>query len=317
MGSTLNVPNLRVCVIDIGSNSTRYMIADLDRQARRITVLFQGTQITRMAAGILSGTLLPENASQTLEAVEKFFAHALSLAVSDFKIFGTAALREANNSEAFSQSVKEKIGYPLEIIDAEREAWLTEIAIAESFSLKDKNFCGLDIGGGSAQWIFHSPGKPSRLRSLPLGSVRLTKEFLNSDPPEPGQILALRKHVRQAVHAKWRLEENALNAPLIGVGGTITTVAAMIQGLKTYDHGKIHGCKIRRSQWEDLLKQLSCLTAAQRLSLPGLQRGREDIIIAGITVLDIVASFMDANEITVSDRGLLYGMLVEYLQELK
>ena len=122
----LNVPNMRVCVIDIGSNSTRYMVADLDRGARRITVLFQGTQITRLGAGMESGIIRPENAAKTLEVVERFFGHALSLAVSDFKIVGTAALREASNREEFCRRVVEKTGYPLLAVDGEKEAALTE-----------------------------------------------------------------------------------------------------------------------------------------------------------------------------------------------
>ena len=316
MPSTLNAPNRRVCAIDIGSNSTRYMIADLDRQTRRITVLFQGTQITRLGAGMGSGKILPEHAHKTLEVVERFFSHALSLAVSDFKIVGTAALREATNSEEFAQKVAEVIGYPLWVIDGQKEAQLMEMAITESLSIIDKTFLGVDIGGGSTELIFHRPGTVSRYLSLPLGAVRLTERFFTADPPIPSQMQSLDRHVVGELEASLHADASHASSSVVGVGGTITTLAAMVQGLKTYDHGKIHGCMMSRPQWENILDMLAKMTSTQRRAIPGLQRGREDIIVAGILVLAAIANHFNTQEITVSDRGVLYGMLVEYLDEM-
>ena len=323
MPSTLNIPNRRVCAIDVGTNSTRYMIADIDRQTRRITVLFQGVQVTRIGAGIDRGEILPESAGKTLEAIEQFFAHAISLAVSDFKIIGTAALREAGNREDFCKKVLEATGFPLEVVEASKEAAITELAIAHSLTLQQTPFCGLDIGGGSVQFIFHHPQKQkgqetSRYQSLSLGAVRMTERFLMADPPTPSQTDSLQNYVRAMLGD--HLPADTIGAEtwqLVGVGGTITTAAAMVLGLKTYDHGKIHGSIITKTQWESILRRLSAIPASQRIHLPGLQRGREDIIVAGLVVLDAITKHLGAKEVTVSDRGLLYGMLVAYLEEME
>ncbi len=327
MPSRLNVPNRRVCAIDVGTNSTRYMIADMDRQARRITVLFQGTQVTRIGAGLGSkgerGVILPEGADKTLEAIEQFFAHALSLAVSDFKIFGTAALREAANSQDFCQRVFDMTGFPLEVIQGSREAAITELAIIHSLALTQTPFCGVDIGGGSVQFIVHQPpgrkdkGAP-RHESLPLGAVRMTEQFLTVDPPTAAQMESIIHYVDEILRDILPKVSLGAAAPLlVGVGGTITTVAAMVQELKTYDHRKIHGAIITKAHWEGILKRLATMPASARAVLPGLQRGREDIIIAGLIVLDTIAKHLGTEQVRVSDRGLLYGMLVEYLEEME
>ncbi len=316
MNSSLNVPNMRVCAMDIGSNSTRYMIADLDRATGRITVLFQGGVITRLGAGISSSSpTLPEEARQkTLQAMRQFFAHALSLAVADFKIVGTAALREAQNGAAFSSAISEETGYPVEIIDGGKEAKLLGGAIAHSLDLVARPFVALDIGGGSAQILSHESAMHQSHISLPLGAVRLTEKFLRSDPPGGPEQDALRDFAAQ----EWRKAGLSVpaDAMLVGAGGAITTLAALVQGLKVYDHSKIHGYQIGRAQWRQQSEALCRLTAPQRRDLPGMQKGREDIIVAGILTLDALAEAMGKDSITISDRGVLYGILVERLKEL-
>ncbi len=316
MNSSLNVPNMRVCAMDIGSNSTRYMIADLDRATGRITVLFQGGAITRLGAGISSArpSLSEEAQQKTLQAMRQFFAHALSLAVSDFKIVGTAALREAQNGPAFSSAISEETGYPVEIIDGGKEAKLLSSAVSHSLGLAARPFVALDIGGGSAQILHHEAPDRENHTSLPLGAVRLTEKFLRCDPPTAQEQNALRDFAAR----EW--DKAGMTVPsdsiLVGAGGAITTLAALAQGMKIYDHSKIHGYTIGRMQWRQQGEKLCRLTSAQRRDLPGMQKGREDIIVAGILTLDALAAAMGKDGITVSDRGVLYGILVERLKEL-
>jgi exopolyphosphatase / guanosine-5'-triphosphate,3'-diphosphate pyrophosphatase len=313
MNAMLNVSSRRVCVIDVGTNSTRYTIADIDRERHRITILFQGSKITRLGAGITDATILPDHAQKTLEVIQRFYDHALSLAVSDFKIVGTAILREAKNGEAFCQKVEGYAGVPLRVLDGCTEGHLAETAIAHSLSLTDKGFIGVDIGGGSIQIMVHNSGQPSLYESLPLGAVRLTKTFLPSDPPTGVQMQALGDHLSAALEpviAKMQLPSAHI---LVGVGGTITTASAMIQALKVYDHAKIHGSKLEATQWKALLHKICRLPALARLKLPGLEKGREDILPAGLLALDALACALGKETITVSNRGLLYGLLLEYV----
>ncbi len=308
---------MRVCAMDIGTNSTRYMVADLDSQSSRVTVLFQGGKITRLGGDIGKGKIAPEHFAKTLDAVDQFFTHALSLAVSDFKILGTAALREATNGADFCQEVQSRTGFPLTIITGEKEAALTELAIANSLHLQDKPFVGFDIGGGSAQIICHDPGKSSRYESLPLGALRLSQQFLTDDPPRVDQMQALQNHAQLLIRDALQKIVPSPGCVLVGVGGTATTASAMIQKLRVYDHAKIHGSTIRQDNWDKLVASLAALSSAQRMNQTGLQKGREDIIVAGLAVMSILAQQCDAKEILVSDRGVLYGTLAEYLHEMK
>ncbi len=302
---------VRVCAIDIGTNSTRYMIAEIDRKTRGIRVLVQGTEVTRVGAGIGRREIFLSSTQKTLDTIKKFVAHAQSAGVSLLSIYGTAALREAQNGAEFCSQIKDLTGFPVTLIDGIKEAQLTELAIVDSLGLADRPFRGLDIGGGSIQIIFHVPGRPTIYRSLPLGAVRLTEKFLKSDPPAEYEISAMKEYVLDLMQIFLNINPLDSGAFTIGVGGTMTTLAAIIQGLAVYDHEKIHGFKIGRGEWEKCWDQLAKISTDHRRNIPGLQTGREDIIVAGLFMLEFLSKSLGFEEILVSDHGLLYGMVIE------
>jgi exopolyphosphatase/guanosine-5'-triphosphate,3'-diphosphate pyrophosphatase len=224
---------------------------------------------------------------------------------------GTAALRRARNASVFLDETKRRLGLEVAVISGEEEGRLAFEAVArgrEEEGAAAGRLLVLDIGGGSTEVIAGEGRRLDWARSLDLGSVRLTERFLLDDPPLVPQRQALVAQVRAAFAA---LPEPPGAGPidLVGIAGTNTTLAAMKAGLRVYDAEAIRRTPIAPGELDDLIARLATMPAAARLALPGLEPGREDVILAGAVIArEALARFRMA-AMSVSDRGVRHGVI--------
>jgi exopolyphosphatase / guanosine-5'-triphosphate,3'-diphosphate pyrophosphatase len=297
---------MNLATIDIGTNTTLLLVARTDPTIEAIEEI---AEITRLGRGIGSaGALDSEAIARTLAVLREFAAvarhHGARIAA-----VGTESLRRAPNAAAFLGPAAEILGTEVEVIDGAREAALTFRAVLASFAdVRAGELVVVDIGGGSTEIVIASDGKIEFQTSLPLGSVRLTEAFVRHDPATIGEQTAIARAVDAAVHA---IPFSRKAATLVGVAGTVTSLAAMALELESYDPTRVHGLRLSRVELGRQLARLGAATQAERERMVGLDPRRADVILAGALVLDRIAAAAGVGEIRVSDRGIRWGLLFE------
>lgn len=301
---------MRVCAIDIGSNSVRCLVADV-APGGNISPVERSLEITRLGEGMgKKQTIAPEAAERTSAAVARYVELGRRARAESFLLFGTAILREADNAQSFIDEVRGKTGYEIRILSGEEEAELVYRGVTRSVSPTPSDALVIDIGGGSVEVITRSADGALALKSIPIGCVRMTEWYLRADPPKADELASLREHV-----ARMLVKEVPIGAApparIFGAGGTITTAATLVLGLAHYDPAKIHGCMISLAQITGLTAKLSAMPLEARRKVPGLEKKRADIIVAGLVALRRIMEFYGLNKITVSDEGILHGAILE------
>lgn len=289
----------RYGAIDIGTNSTRLLIAGL--QEGRVLPLYSALRITRLGEGMTRGEgLRPEAVRRTLKALAEYRQLLEEFGVGRVRVVATSAAREAADASAFIRQVREETGLMVEVIPGEEEAYLSYLGACRGLPGISSGMV-MDIGGGSTEFTFCATGGERPVcRSVPMGAVRLTEQPLLLD-----RLLALYKPVLDGL--------SAIGADrLIGVGGTVTTLAAVDQGLVDYDRERVHGYRLTRPAVERILFHLAAKDSRERRAVPGLQPERADIIVAGTTILWMVLSYLGAAQITVSEADLLHGIILKF-----
>lgn len=308
--------------IDIGTNTLRLLVAETGRDS--FQVLCEDRKITRLGQELDRGGMLTREAmDRSLKALESFSRDIRHHAALQTAVIGTSALRIAKNAASFISDVKEKTGLEIRVITGEEEARLT---LAGVFRVL-KGFKGLrndtlesalvvDIGGGSTEIIaVHAPKKPT-MASLPLGAVYLTDRFIKNDPPEPVEIASLRRAIGAILeqHAGWF--KAGPGTVFIGTAGTITTLAAMDLELEEYDPDKINCHPLTREAVNAIVRTLSTTPIPERRTMPGLEAGREDIILAGAVVTQEIMKKFGCATMIVSDWGLREGIVLDLYERL-
>ena len=297
---------MNLATIDIGTNTTLLLVA---RSGPAVEVLEERAEITRLGRGIgRQGALDGEAIARTLAALRDFAAvarrHGARIAA-----VGTEALRRASNAAAFLGPAAEILGTEIEVIDGEREAALTFRAVVASFpDLRAGPLVVVDIGGGSTEIVLASDGDVQFRTSLPLGSVRLTEAFVRHDPATAAEQEAIAQAIDTAIAAVPFARQAA---PLVGVAGTVTSLAAMAQLLASYDPARVHGYRLSRRDLGGEIARLAAATQAERERMTGLDPRRADVILAGALILDRVAAAAGVDEVRVSDRGIRWGLFHE------
>jgi exopolyphosphatase / guanosine-5'-triphosphate,3'-diphosphate pyrophosphatase len=295
--------------IDVGTNTTLLLVARAEPSGA-IEVLENRAEITRLGRGIgAGGALGAEGIARTLEVLRGYAAlahqHGARIAA-----IGTEALRRAPNGEAFLGPAAAILGVPVEVIAGAREAALTFRSAAASFphDAKAGAMIVVDIGGGSTEIVVSERGEVTWSRSLPLGSVRLTEAHVRHDPPEAGELDAISREVDAALEAvPWP----ASPATLVGIAGTVTSLAAMALGLASYDPDRVHGYDLDVAALEVEIARLRAAPQAERERFVGLDPKRADVILAGALILARIAAAARVPTIRVSDRGIRWGLLYE------
>jgi exopolyphosphatase/guanosine-5'-triphosphate,3'-diphosphate pyrophosphatase len=319
-----------IATIDIGTNTALLLVARAAEDAKDSMdgapeVLENAAEVTRLGRGIgLDGALGREGIAATLAAVERYAALARKHDAEVFAV-GTEALRRAPNAADFLGPAREVLGRDIEVIAGEREAELTFRAVAESFprELAAGPCVIVDIGGGSTEIVQSVAGEAVSRRSIPLGSVRLTERHFRydrHDPPSPAEADAVRADIAETIARSGALVggseadgDRSPGAPwtLIGVAGTVTSLAAMSLGLPTYDPERVHGARLSVAALETQLARLAVADQRARETIIGLDPKRADVIFAGALILHRIAELARADVIVVSDRGIRWGLYFE------
>jgi exopolyphosphatase/guanosine-5'-triphosphate,3'-diphosphate pyrophosphatase len=295
--------------VDIGTNTTLLLVA---RTTPAIEVIEERAEITRLGRGIGGaggpGMLDGEAIARTLAVLREFAATARRHEARIVAV-GTEALRRAPNAAAFLEPAAEILGAPVEVIDGEREAALTFRAVVESFAdIGRGELIVVDIGGGSTEIVLASDGRARLRTSLPLGSVRLTETFVRHDPPTTAEQAAIAGAVDAALRS---VPMPPPPATLVGVAGTVTSLAAMALELGSYDPARVHGYRLSRADLGRQVARLGGATQTERERMIGLDPRRADVILAGAVILDRIAAAAAAGEVRVSDRGIRWGLMYE------
>jgi len=298
---------MRQAVIDIGTNSVLMVIAEVSGTAG-LNVLRDEAKITRLGDGIWHNNMISEPALQrTVDTLQEYLRICRDFHVDAVDVIGTEIFRRAWNSPDIQKKIHEQTGLKVKVLSGKEEALCTfRSALPENIG-NNKDYIVIDIGGGSTEIIIGSLSGQHFTWSLPLGAVVLTAEYLNNDPPKPSELREAQKYIGERI---CRLPPMKQKKSAIGIGGTITTLAAINLNLTEFDPVKIESKSLTKNAVKFILNRFSKLSARERLSIPGMEKGREDIIIAGTAVLLEFLNYYMLESIRVSTKGVRYGYLV-------
>ena len=301
---------MRVAAIDVGTNSTRLLVAeplaDGFRSVERRMV------ITRLGQGVGERRILaPEALERTLTTIADYAATCGELGVGKLRVTGTSAVRDARNRDAFFDGVRHLTGVDAELLTGEQEAAATFLGAVSDLDDPAPRLV-VDIGGGSTEFIV-GESEPVRAVSLDIGCVRMLEKHLHTDPPPPEELAALREEVRGEIDAIADDLEVPPGARLIGVAGTVTQLAALKAGLPVYDPDVTHHAVLSHGDVRRLARRLEPLTYSQRKRIKGLEPGRADVIVAGAEILLCVMEAFDAPEVLTSEKDILDGLVIQLL----
>jgi exopolyphosphatase / guanosine-5'-triphosphate,3'-diphosphate pyrophosphatase len=289
---------MRVGAVDLGTNSTRLLVADVDDG--RVQEVARRTQITRLGEGVDERRkLLPLPVARVRNVLSDYRRELEQLGAERVLTIGTSAVRDAENGEAFLGEIEWSYGFATRLVTGDEEAQLTLRGVATGRPL-DEGTVVLDVGGGSTELT-----TTTERTSIDVGSVRLTERHLRSDPPAPSALAAAAREVRDLLP---QLEPTAA----VGVAGTITTLAALELG--GYDPDRVHGFHLSRAAAERQLERLASLPLAERRKLPGLEPDRAPVIVGGALIVCNVLDRYGLPGLEVSERDLLHGAALEAAQ---
>lgn len=299
--------NRRVAAIDFGTNTARLLV--VDRSGNRFEPLCLDREIVRMGGGFCRERgLSPEAWERGLSCLKRFAARIGQIGgCHDIRAVATSAVRDACNGAGFVEAVRRETGICLEVIDGIREGALTLKGVLAGLDEPHDEIVLFDVGGGSTEYTLARMGEAVFIRSLPLGVVRLTEG--------KGEPAAMRDKIRRELAGLQAELDRAgrlctRDAVLIGTAGTATTLAAICLGLREYDHRLVNNAVVSRGQIEAVYERLLPMAPAERLQVPGLEKGREDLIIAGILITLETMEMTGQSCLKVSDYGLLEGLVV-------
>ena len=259
---------------------------------------------------------------RTLEALAAFADLLRHEGVEKIFAVGTGVLREAKNGKAFLEKVWKQTGLLLRIVSGEEEAGLMLKGVLGSLQEKTSSRIIADVGGWSTELVWVEGREPRKMQSVPIGTVALTERFLRKDPPPQEDLESLAAWTK-GVLGEFRkaferegLRVEGLHPQLVGTAGTMTTLAAIDQGLTVYAPEKITGHRISRSTLEKIYFHLRSIPIEERREVPGLEKGREDLIIAGAVVALNLLEVFGLKALMVVDSGLLEGILLDGLERM-
>lgn len=303
---------MRVAAIDVGTNSTRLLVAEEDASGFR--AVDRRLVITRLGEGVDRRRALAQEAlERTLRVVADYAAACGEYEVEKLRVTGTSAVRDARNKEDFFNGVQMLTGQKPELLTGEIEARTTFLGALSDLP-EGGDILVVDIGGGSTELIFGRVG-PERLISLDIGCVRMFEKHLASDPPGDEELEALRAEVNDRLTGAREQLDVPPGARLIGVAGTVTQLAALNSGLPVYDPDVTHHMVLSHGDVRRLARRLETMTYSQRLRIRGMPEGRADVIVAGAEILTAVMETFDSAEVLVSEKDILDGLVIELLQD--
>jgi exopolyphosphatase / guanosine-5'-triphosphate,3'-diphosphate pyrophosphatase len=308
---------VRVAVVDIGTNSTRLLVADVapfaDGATPRVTELERRSIVTRLGQGVdATGALQDEAVDRVVAVLAEYRAAIDALHAKRTVAVLTSAVRDARNGPAFAARVRDEFGLEAHTIPGAEEARLTFLgATSERPAGAPAPVVVIDIGGGSTEFVVGEGGELLFHVSTQSGAVRQTERHLHSDPPAPAELHAMRAQVRSIIETKVPAEVRTGTRAAIAVAGTATSLAAIDQNLEPYDPARVHGYVLTLERAREALERLAAMTEEERRHVPGLHPARAPTIVAGATHLVEALEAFNLDSTEVSEHDILRGAALE------
>ena len=305
----------RVAVIDMGSNSTRLLVADV--AAGRVRELVRDTRITRLAQGVdATGELAAEAVERVLAALGDYRAEIDRLGAERIAAVATSAVRDASNGRDFLETLRDRFAIDARTLSGDEEAQLTFLGATAARPAGGDPTLVLDIGGGSTELVVGVPGDaPAFYASTQAGAVRQTERHVSADPPPADDLQAMAAEVRGIIAAAVPDEVRRAARSGIAVAGTATSVAAIDQELDPYDPDRVHGYELSLAASERVLAMLAALPEADRRAVPGLHPERAPTIVAGVVILVEVMRSFGLEAMETSEADILHGAALRSVTE--
>ena len=308
---------MRLAGVDIGTLTCRLLIADLApggglkevRSERRILRLGEGVDQTKRLSGAAMDRVI-QCLREWRELIDAAHVDA-EVAVA------TSAVRDAANRDEFLDRVKHEAGFDVEIISGDEEARRTLLGIRSGLPPGVTDVLALDIGGGSTEFILDRPGQKPVVQSIDVGVVRLCERLLHHDPPTDEELRQAREWIARETKTAVAGMGHYQTATFVGTAGTITSLAAMAQKLSTYEPARIHNYQLQLSTIQEIEQTLLSRKKADRAGLPGLEKGREEVIAAGAIIIRTIMETLGVASVLVSDLGLREGVLIDLAMRMR
>jgi exopolyphosphatase / guanosine-5'-triphosphate,3'-diphosphate pyrophosphatase len=299
---------MRVAVVDIGTNSTRLLIAEVDPASGAVEELVRRSTVTRLGDGVDAGGTLSDAACDRVFATLAEYREAIDAhhCVANLAVL-TSAVRDASNGPEFASRVREDYALNARVLSGEEEAQLTFLGAMAGRPAPTEPTVVIDIGGGSTEFVVGVGRTAGFHTSVPAGVVRMSERHLHSDPPKPSELQALGIDVGETFLAGLPAEERAPVKRGIAVAGTATSAASIELELDPYDPSRVHGHTLLLATVEMLLARLADMTEAERRTVIGLHPDRAPTIVAGMVLLVEAFQAFGLEEIEVSEHDILYG----------
>lgn len=303
---------MRAAAIDIGTNSIRLLVAEIDRPDGPLVTLDRRMTITRLGQGVdATRRLAPEAIARTVDALCTYRAAIDAIGdVTAVRATATSAARDAGNRDDFFTAAADALGVTPELLSGSEEARLSFLGATTGLAdIAPGPYLVVDIGGGSTEFVVGT-AEPEGLRSVDIGCVRLTETWLHGDPPTPEE-LSRAVHVVREYLADVRREVPAVATAktLVGLAGTVSSFAMIEQGLAVYERDRVHHFRLTRAAAEDVFRTLATEPAADRRHNPGLEPGRVDVIVGGAIILVSVLRIFGFDELLTSEADILDGLV--------
>ncbi len=297
----------KYAILDIGTNSIKFFLFSIENG--KSTAIIDTNNISRLGEGLLkTGIISNEAMDRNLIALSEFMEIAKEKNVQEITAVGTMCLRTAKNSDVFLQKVEEKLGLKIKVIPGEEEARLSYLSVLSTIGNTDKEVVVFDTGGGSTEFIFGKGTSLNNRISLNLGAVHPTEEFLLSDPVTEDELKKMQDYMIRF------FKENITKTTadyLIGIGGTVTSMGAVMHKMVKYDPSLIQGSIMSLSEVKNQIKLYQRKTIEERKSIPGLQPKRADVILSGASIIESIMKIFQIKSFIISDRGLRHGLMFD------
>ncbi|MEA2016129.1 MAG: Ppx/GppA phosphatase family protein [Actinomycetota bacterium] len=311
---------MRLAAIDIGTNSTRLLLGDYSRDI--FSILERKMRITRLGSGLgENNTISKDSADKTLDILKTYNKLIESYNVNKCRAVGTSALRTAKNRSDFISSAEKILGIRIDVIGGDEEARLSFYGATKDI-IRDYNKSGgigkvnskkilvLDVGGGSSEFILgEKSSRPDFIKSVDIGCVNISERYMNSDIPDAGQLNKMNNHIRKKLETTIKKIKNLKAGYLIGVAGTISTLASIDLRLDKYDSDRIHKHILEFGKIKEIYSYLCGLNLEDRKKVRGMDPGRADVIIGGTAIVINVLEMLGSEFICASEKDILDGII--------
>ena len=315
--SNYDKKNIYVASIDIGTNSTHLLIAHIEENLKSFSIEFTEKSTTRLGERDDDGLLTDESIKRVLDTLKRFKEYCSSYGVERVLAAATSAVREAPNGKSLIDRIKAEVGFQIELISGPEEARLIYLGVLSGMDLQNKSHIILDIGGGSTELILADSEDTRALTSARIGAVRLKNDFFDREPLNNSRIEFLRTFIMGSLEPavgkiKRRIKKNE-SVSMIATSGTAISLGNLISSNLGEPKQKMHGYKYKKYDLQVTLQKLCQMSSIERRKIPSLSERRSEIIIPGGLILETCMDMLDISELTISERALREGLLIDWM----